>query len=89
MEINIFFVRIYYVYGVKIADIKMLFLKQLITDNRGAMQTWHVYKSAKVPADGFAKIVDEIKDNALALITCEDESPDGGYLNRRVVLAEL
>ena len=61
----------------------------MITDQRGAMQTWHVYKSAKVPADGFAKIVDEIKDNALALITCEDESPDGGYLNRRVVLAEL
>ena len=61
----------------------------MITDQRGTMQTWHVYQSAKVPADGFAKIAGDVKENALVLITCEDESADGGYLNRRVVLAEM
>ena len=61
----------------------------MITDERGVMQTWHVYKSAKIPAGGFSDIAAEVKENALVLLTCEDESPDGGYLNRRVVLAEL
>ena len=60
----------------------------MITDSRGAMQTWKVYESAKIPAGGFSRIAGDVKDNALVLITCEDESPDGGYLNRRVVLAE-
>ncbi len=61
----------------------------MISDERGVMQTWHVYKSAKIPAGGFSDIAAEVKENALVLLTCEDESPDGGYLNRRVVLAEL
>ena len=60
----------------------------MITDSRGTMQTWHVYRNAKIPAGGFSRIAGDVKDNALLLITCEDESPDGGYLNRRVVLAE-
>ena len=61
----------------------------MITDERGVMQTWHVYKSAKIPADGFSGLAVDVKNNTLILLTCEDESPDGGYLNRRVVLAEL
>ena len=61
----------------------------MITDEHGVMQTWHVYKSAKIPADGFSGLAGDVKDNTLILLTCEDESPDGGYLNRRVVLAEL
>ena len=36
----------------------------------------------------FAEIAAEVRDNALVLITCEDESIDGTYLNRRVILAE-
>ena len=60
----------------------------MITDSRGTMQTWHVYRNAKIPAGGFSRIAGDVKENALLLITCEDESPDGGYLNRRVVLAE-
>ena len=60
----------------------------MITDSEGAMQNWHVYKSVKIPADGFSRIAGDVKENALVLMTCEDESPDGGYLNRRVVLAE-
>ena len=38
-------------------------------------------------ADGFAQIADEIRENSLVLITCENESVDGGYPDRRVVLA--
>ena len=60
----------------------------MITDSEGSMQNWHVYKSVKIPADGFSRIAVDVKKNALVLMTCEDESPDGGYLNRRVVLAE-
>ena len=60
----------------------------MITDSRGMIQTWHVYESAKIPADGFSRIAGDVKENALVLITCEDESPDGSYLNRRVILAE-
>lgn len=29
-----------------------------------------------------------VEENSLVLITCEDESVDGGYLNRRLILAE-
>ena len=61
----------------------------MITNDRGVMQTWRVYKSAKIPAGGFSDIAAEVKGNALILLTCEDESPDGGYLTRRVILAEL
>lgn len=60
----------------------------MITDLQGVMRTWHVYKSAKIPAGGFSDIAADVKDNALVLLTCEDESPAGSYLNRRVVLAE-
>ena len=48
----------------------------------------HLYQRVKIPADGFSRIAGDVKENALVLMTCEDESPDGGYLNRRVVLAE-
>ena len=61
----------------------------MITDARGVMRIWHVYQNTKIPADGFSGLAADVKDNALVLLTCEDESPDGGYLNRRVVLAEL
>ena len=60
----------------------------MITDSEGAMQIWHVYQSEKIPAGGFSRIAGDVKENALVLITCEDESTEGGYLNRRVILAE-
>ncbi|MBQ6510302.1 MAG: sortase [Flexilinea sp.] len=62
--------------------------RMMILDRRGRMQTWQVYGNYRIPADGFASLKDQLRDNALVLITCEDESMDGGYLNRRVVLAE-
>ena len=52
------------------------------------MQTYRVYGNFKIASDGFASIASEVRENALVLITCEDEAVDGGYLNRRVILAE-
>ena len=60
----------------------------MIRDHRGALETYQVYGNYKIAADGFASIADEVCSNALVLITCEDESTEGGYLNRRVILAE-
>ena len=60
----------------------------MITDRTGVMETYRVYVSSLIPVDGFAQIADEIRENSLVLITCEDESVDGGYLNRRVIFAE-
>lgn len=61
----------------------------MITDEEGVMQVWHVYQNVKIPADGFSGIIGDVKDNSLVLLTCEDEDPDGVYLNRRVILAKL
>lgn len=52
----------------------------MITDERGVMQIRHVYKSVKIPAGGFSNVAAEVKENALILLTCEDESAGGGYL---------
>ena len=62
--------------------------KIMITDEQGVMRTWHVSRNTKIPADGFAEIAGDLKDNMLVLITCEDESVSGGYLHRRVVFAD-
>ncbi|MBR6088991.1 MAG: S8 family serine peptidase, partial [Anaerolineaceae bacterium] len=59
----------------------------MITDSEGNMQLYSVYENNKIPADAFASIADKLKNNTLVLITCEDESADGGYLNRRVIFA--
>ena len=60
----------------------------MVNDADNSMLIYEVYGNYKVSSDGFSGIADEIHKNALILITCEDESMDGGYLNRRVILAE-
>ena len=60
----------------------------MISDKRDNLRVYQVYGSYKIASAGFADIAAEVKENALVLITCEDESVNGGYLNRRVVLAE-
>ena len=60
----------------------------MVNDIRNNMQTYRVYGNYKIASDGFAEIADAVRENALVLITCEDESVGGGYLNRRVILAE-
>ena len=60
----------------------------LITDAGDSMLIYKVYGNYKIASDGFSEIADAVRENALVLITCEDESISGGYLNRRVILAE-
>ena len=60
----------------------------MITDADNEMRIYKVYGNYKIASDGFAEIAPAVRENALVLITCEDESVEGGYLNRRVVLAE-
>ena len=60
----------------------------IITDADNSMLSYKVYGNYKIASDGFSEIADAVRENALVLITCEDESVDGGYLNRRVILAE-
>ena len=61
-----------------------------IVDEENALQIFRVYAVEKIAEDdisGFEQIAREGKDSLL-LITCEDERPDGGYANRRIVAAE-
>ena len=60
----------------------------LITDEANNIRMYRVYGNYKIPADQIDGVDSYLRDNALVLITCEDESEEGGYLNRRVVLAE-
>ena len=60
----------------------------MVNDADGGLMKYGVYGNYKIASNGFASIADEIRENTLVLITCEDESVDGGYLNRRVIFAE-
>ena len=60
----------------------------MVTDARNGMQMYRVYGNYKIASNAFASVAENVRVNALVLITCEDESIDGGYLNRRVILAE-
>ena len=61
----------------------------MLTDEDGVMQIWHVSQNVKIPSDGFTKIAGDLKENMLVLITCEDEAPKGGYINRRIIFADM
>ena len=72
-----------------------LFIRDLASGDRiyvtkadGELLSYKVYENLLIPADAADEIPSHLKQNALVLITCEDESSEGGYLNRRVVLAE-
>jgi hypothetical protein len=49
-----------------------------------------VYANKLLKPDGFKEIVSiaEQEPGSLILVTCENESVEGGYLNRRVVFAK-
>ena len=59
-----------------------------ITDADQTLKSFKVYGNYKIPTDGFSAISGFLKENTLVLITCEDESVDGEYINRRVIFAE-
>ena len=60
----------------------------MVNDRFNRMQMYRVYSNVKISSDSFETVADNVRADALVLITCEDESVDGGYLNRRVILAE-
>ncbi len=61
-----------------------------LTAADGSMKTYEVYANAQFDAEDFAGVVEQASEyeDSLALITCEDETIDGGYAHRRVVFAK-
>ena len=47
-----------------------------------------VYANEKFASDDIDGLASYVKPGCMILITCEDESVEGGYLNRRVIFAE-
>ena len=47
-----------------------------------------VYANEKFAADDVEGLLEMARPGCMILITCEDESIEGGYLNRRVIFAE-
>ncbi len=62
--------------------------KVMITDKHNELISFKVYGNYKISADDFSSISGYLKENSLLMITCEDEAAEGGYINRRVILAE-
>lgn len=61
-----------------------------VTGVDNTLQTFRVFDNT-ILAPGDMKAITEIagrEENSLILITCENESPEGGYLNRRVIFAK-
>ena len=55
---------------------------------KNASRTFVVYANEKFDAADIEGLLSYAKPGCMILITCEDESIDGGYLNRRVIFAE-
>lgn len=53
-----------------------------------ASRTFVVYANELFAADDTEGLLSYARPGCMILITCEDESVDGGYLNRRVIFAE-
>ena len=74
------------------ALLSTLELNELITvSGRGEdLKNFRVFANELLSPDDMEKIaaIAESEENTLVLITCENESADGGYLNRRVIFAK-
>ena len=55
---------------------------------KDAARTFVVYANEKFAADDVDGLLSYARPGCMILITCENESVDGGYLNRRVIFAE-
>ena len=61
-----------------------------VTGVDNTLKTFRVFDNTLL-APGDMKAITEIagrEENSLILITCENESTEGGYLNRRVIFAK-
>ena len=68
--------------GLKVSD--LIFIRGA----KDASRTFVVYANEKFAADDTEGLLSYARPGCMILITCEDESIDGGYLNRRVIFAE-
>lgn len=55
---------------------------------KDASRTFVVYANEKFASDDIEGLLSYARPGCMILITCEDESIEGGYLNRRVIFAE-
>ena len=61
----------------------------MVNNRLGSMKMFRVYANELLDADGMAQMaaIAGEAENPLILVTCENESTEGGYLNRRVIFA--
>jgi sortase (surface protein transpeptidase) len=61
-----------------------------ITDSSNKLMSFSVFANAKIAADDMAEAerLSASCENALILITCEDEKAEGGYASRRIIAAK-
>ena len=53
----------------------------------GDLIQYAVSQNLLLKPEAFSDLKNVVTENSLVLITCENESVDGGYLNRRVIIA--
>ena len=60
-----------------------------VTDPHNALQIYEIYINTKIDEYDFAGLqkISDTDARSLTLITCEDESTEGGYENRRIIAA--
>ena len=59
----------------------------IVRDENGALKFFRVYANELLEPDDMERLSALAGEDALVLLTCENESASGGYLNRRVVFA--
>lgn len=59
-----------------------------VSGAKDASRTFVVYANELFASEDIEGLISYAKPGCMILITCEDESIDGGYLNRRVIFAE-
>lgn len=64
--------------------------KLFIRSSHGGLDVYSVFANEKIGDDDFAGLerISNLQQNAVILLTCEDELAEGGYANRRVVAAK-
>ena len=60
----------------------------MVREESGALKLFRVYANELLEPDDMERLSALAGDDALVLLTCENESADGGYLNRRAVFAK-
>ena len=60
-----------------------------VTDENNDIQIFQVYANEKIDETDFSGLnrIVEQRPNSLTMLTCEDERPNGGYQNRRIIAA--